>query len=83
MLIFHSCQDITAGQPVYTLGKQIQWMYPDEFGDVFWMMGILHIEMDVLNHIGNWLDGSGLVYRCFQEGIYKYLRPSRKFFKRN
>ena len=49
---------ITADQPVYTLGKQIQWMYPDEFGDVFWMMDILHIEMDVLNLIGNWLDGS-------------------------
>ena len=25
------------------------------------MMGILHIEMDVLNLIGNWLDGSGWV----------------------
>ena len=49
---------ITADQPVYTLGKQIQWMYPDEFEDVFSMMGILHIEMDVPNLNGNWLGGS-------------------------
>ena len=47
---------ITADQLVYTLGKQIQWMYPDEFRYVFWMMGI-----SILNLIGNWLDGSGCV----------------------
>ena len=36
---------ITGDQPVYTLGKQMQWMYPDEFKIVIWMMGPLHIEI--------------------------------------
>ena len=24
---------ITADQPVYTIGKEVQWLYPDEYGD--------------------------------------------------
>ena len=28
---------ITGDQPVYALGKQIQWMFPDEFKDVIWI----------------------------------------------
>ena len=36
---------ITADQPVYALGKQVQWFYPHEFGSIIWMMGPLHIEM--------------------------------------
>ena len=24
---------ITANQPVYAIGKQVQWLYPDEHGD--------------------------------------------------
>ena len=24
---------ITADQPVYAIGKQVQWLYPDEYGD--------------------------------------------------
>ena len=50
---------ITADQPVYALGKQIQWLYPNDFGHVVWMMGPLHIEMAFINVIGDWLDGSG------------------------
>ena len=73
---------ITAGQPVYTLGKQIQWVYPDEFGDVFWMMGILHIEMDVLNLIGNWLGGSGWV-DVFKKAFINTPGQVESFFKRN
>ena len=42
---------ITADQPVYALGKQVQWLYPNEFGNIIWMMGPLHIEMFV-NIIG-------------------------------
>ena len=50
---------ITGDQPVYALGKQVQWNYHDQFPDIFWMMGPLHIEMAFLDAIGNWLDGSG------------------------
>ena len=50
---------ITADQPVYALGKQVQWMFPVEFIDVVWVMGPLHIEMVFLNLLGDWLNGSG------------------------
>ena len=49
---------ITAGQPVYALGKQVQWMCPDRVKIFVWMMGLLHIEMALLNAIGDWLKGS-------------------------
>ena len=52
---------ITADQPVYAIGKQDQWLYPDEYGDheVLMMMGPLHIEKNFLNLLGNWLKSSG------------------------
>ena len=31
-------------QPVYALGKEIQWKYPDIFNKTYWLMGPLHIE---------------------------------------
>jgi hypothetical protein len=52
---------LTADQPVYAHGKQVQWMYPEFYGEsnVVMMMGALHIEMAFFNTIGDWLDGSG------------------------
>ena len=50
---------INCDQAVYCIGKQLQWMFPDEFNDVFWFMGPLHIEQTFLKTIGNWLEGSG------------------------
>ena len=50
---------ITGDQPVYALGKQVQWMYPDRYDDILWMMGSLHIEMAFLHALGNWLSESG------------------------
>ena len=50
---------ITGDQPAYALGKKVQWMFPDQFRDVLWMMGPLHIEIAFLDAISNWLDGSG------------------------
>ena len=57
---------VTADQPVYALGKQIQWRYPNE-GNIFWMLGGLHIEMTFMSAIGNWLNGSGWV-EVFEHG---------------
>ena len=56
---------ITADQLLYTLGKQVQWLYPHEFGSIIWIMGPLHIEMMFLNIIDTWLDGSG--WSCLYE----------------
>ena len=52
---------ITADQPVCAIGKQVQWLYPDEYGDhkVLMMMGPLHIEMNFLHILGTWLESSG------------------------
>ena len=50
---------ITVDQLVYAIGKQAQWTFPVHFKNIFWMMGPLHIEMVILNCIGDWLRGSG------------------------
>ena len=52
---------ITGDQPVYALGKKVQWIYSDQYKDVLRMMGPLHIEMAFLSTLGNWLDGSGWI----------------------
>ncbi len=51
---------ITADQPVYANAKQIQWQDPKSFGEekMIILMGDLHIEMAVMDMIGDWLEGS-------------------------
>ncbi len=46
-----------------TISKQVQWLYPDLYGEdkLLMMIGALHIEMCFLSTIGDWLDGSGWV----------------------
>ena len=43
----------TADQPVYALGKQLQWIFPDEFRDFVWILGPLHIEKNFIKAIGD------------------------------
>ena len=50
---------ITADQPVYAPGKQLQWIFPDEFRDFVWMLGPQHTEQNFIKVIGAWLEGSG------------------------
>ena len=54
---------VTGDQPVYALGKQVQWHYPDSYGEekLVMMMGSLHIEMNFMAAIGDWLEGSGWI----------------------
>jgi len=52
---------VTADQPVYALGKQVQWRFPETYKNTLWMLGPLHIEMAFLNAIGDWLEGSGWI----------------------
>ena len=56
--------------PVYALGKQVQWMYPDRFENFVWMMDPLDIEMALLNAIGDCLEGSGWL------GVFKKAKIS-------
>jgi hypothetical protein len=52
---------MTADQPLFTLCKQIQWSWPDIYGEdrIVVMFGGLHIEMNALKVLGELLDGSG------------------------
>ena len=52
---------LTLDQPLYALAKQIQWNWPDEYGEdkIFIFLDGLHIEMAFARAIGTWLDGSG------------------------
>ena len=62
---------VTYDQPLYVLAKQIQWNWPELFGESKFliMMGGLHIEMAGLRMIGHWLDGSGWVQSLVQSGV--------------
>ena len=52
---------LTMDQPLFTLGKRIQWQQPDVFGEDKFviMMGPLHIEMALFKTIGDFVAGSG------------------------
>ncbi|KAL0198142.1 hypothetical protein M9458_006682, partial [Cirrhinus mrigala] len=52
---------ITADQPIYSIAKQVQWHWPDLYGeDKFVVMfGGLHIEMAAFRSLGTLLQSSG------------------------
>lgn len=58
-------------QPLYALAKQVQWHWPEMFGEAMFvvMMGGLHVEMATLRLIGHWLDGSGWVQCLVASGL--------------
>lgn len=77
MLIIKQCVEslntgqipvIALDQPLYTIAKQIQWTWPDTFGEDFFviMFGGLHIEMALYKLLGEWLDGSGWTFALTQ-----------------
>jgi hypothetical protein len=52
---------IACDQPLYAIAKQIQWNWPQTYGErrVVIMFGGLHIEMTAGKTIGDWLENSG------------------------
>ena len=46
---------ITGNQPVYALMKQVQWQFPNEFGEEHFFVGMggLHTEMAMLSFLLN------------------------------
>lgn len=52
---------ITMDQPLFCIAKQIQWAWPEVHGEsmLVVVMGGLHIEMNLLKLIGDFLSGSG------------------------
>ena len=52
---------LTLDQPLYTIAKQIKWTWSSIYGEEKYvvLMGGLHIEIALLNVLGDWLEGSG------------------------
>ena len=52
---------IAFDQPLYAVAKEIQWEFPDLYGEEQFVIvfGGLHIEMAFLKVLGQWLEGSG------------------------
>jgi len=62
---------ITADQPLYALAKQIQWHWPEKYGEdkLVVMFGGLHIEMTALKSIGTLLKDSGWTSALVEAGV--------------
>jgi len=62
---------MTADQPLYALIKQIQWHWPDRFGEDKFviLLGGLHTEMAALRMVGHFLNGSGWTQCLIQAGV--------------
>jgi len=62
---------VTFDQPLFSLAKQIQWKWPQEYGEEKFVIlfGRLHIEMAALKTVGDWLQGSGWVQALVQAEI--------------
>ena len=55
---------LTVDQPLYAIAKKIQWTWPNTYGEKWFVvfMGGLHIEMNILSLLGDWLGGSGWIH---------------------
>ena len=62
---------IACDQPLFKITKQIQWMWPEEYGEESFviMLGGLHIKMALLKVLGDLLDGSGWTSALVQAEI--------------
>lgn len=62
---------ITCDQPLFALAKQIQWKWPEVYGEdkMVVLFGGLHIKMAALKTLGDWLQGSGWVQALVQAEI--------------
>lgn len=62
---------ITADQPLYALAKQIQWHWPQFYGEEKFVIIFagLHIEMAALRSVGTLLRGSGWTAALVESGV--------------
>ena len=62
---------LVADQPLFTIAKQIQWKYPEFYGESKFvvMLGGFHIEMGAFKVIGNLLEDSGWTSALVQASI--------------
>ena len=62
---------LTIDQPLFTIAKQIQWHWPDVYGEEKFviLLGGLHIEIAALTTHGYFLDGSGWTHALTQADL--------------
>ena len=62
---------ITADQPIYSIAKQVQWHWPDLYGEDKFveMFGGLHIEMAAFRSLGTLLQSSGWTGAHVEAGV--------------
>ena len=62
---------VTVDQPLFAIAKQIQWQWPETFGEdkFIFILGGLHIEMAAFKAIGNLLKESGWTAVLTEAGI--------------
>ena len=62
---------ITADQPIYAVLKQIQWQWPERYGENKFviMFGGLHIEMAAMNYSGTLLQSNGWISAIVEADI--------------
>ena len=62
---------ITADQPIYATAKQIQWQWPEDYGESQFliMFGGLHIEITVFPSLGSFLQDSGRTGALTEAGV--------------
>ena len=62
---------VTADQPLFAIAKQIQWHWPEFYGEdkFIIMFGGLHIEMAAFKAIGGLLKDSGWTTALTEAGI--------------
>ena len=61
---------IAQDQPLFRIAKQIQWAWPEKYKRCIFMMGGLHIEMELMRMLGSLLNGSGWVYVFSKSGSF-------------
>lgn len=62
---------IVIDQPLFAICKQIQWTWKHKYGEneLVVMMGISHIEINILKLLDDWLCGSGWVTSLVQAKV--------------
>lgn len=71
LLNTHQVPVLCADQPLYTLGKLIQWNCPAQFREekIVMLFGPFHIEQNFLKIVGTFLQGSGWIGVAASSGI--------------
>lgn len=67
---------VAADQLLHAIAKSVQWFWPDSHGEdlIMVMMGGLHIEMNLLKLLGDWVRESGWTTALLQSEITTFGR---------